>query len=167
MSSAKKQKTDYSINLAANRSKDFVDKIEFCNDLKSVLPRQVIFCTRTHSQATQILKEFQKTEYATRYTAIVVASRDRLCVNSEIIEKTGDINENCTDLLKAKSQCPYYNESKKTALTEFITNIKNTKSSFDIERVIETAINHSVCPYFGVRKVASACEVVFFNFSYL
>eukprot|EP00879_Flechtneria_rotunda_P018409 GHRR01019311.1.p1 GENE.GHRR01019311.1~~GHRR01019311.1.p1 ORF type:complete len:601 (+),score=184.42 GHRR01019311.1:196-1803(+) len=65
---------------------------------------QMIFCSRTHSQLSQFVRELHRTRYADSTTLVAVGSRKALCVNDEVrrLEELNHINERCLDLQRNK-----------------------------------------------------------------
>lgn len=74
-------------------------------------PLQVIFCSRTHSQLTQVVGELNRTSFGGEdgtVNAVAVASRAQLCVNPEARAAAGAsaarLNERCLELGKPKAK---------------------------------------------------------------
>lgn len=74
-------------------------------------PSQVIFCSRTHSQLTQVVGELRRTPFGGEdgtVNAVAVASRAQLCVNPEVRAAAGAsaarLNERCLELGKPKAK---------------------------------------------------------------
>ena len=61
---------------------------------------QLIYCSRTHSQLSQVLKEFKKTRFRDRFKALPLAGRKQLCVNPDVLAlgSASRINEACVDM---------------------------------------------------------------------
>ncbi|ANM58698.1 RAD3-like DNA-binding helicase protein [Arabidopsis thaliana] len=65
---------------------------------------KVFFCSRTHSQLSQFVKELRKTVFAKKLKVVCLGSRKNLCINEDVL-KLGNvtrINERCLDLQKKK-----------------------------------------------------------------
>ncbi|MEL7309698.1 MAG: hypothetical protein AAGK05_18850, partial [Pseudomonadota bacterium] len=65
---------------------------------------KVFFCSRTHSQLAQFLREFRRSPYGAEVSALCLGSRQSLCVN-EAVRSLGAnslMNERCLEL-KAKA----------------------------------------------------------------
>ena len=81
----------------------------------------MIFCTRTHSQISQIVNEIKRTKFSDEVTVVPIVSRKGLCVHENLkdVASLSLINERCQDLTE-KQKCPY----KDSELTEIMsTNI--------------------------------------------
>ena len=65
---------------------------------------QILFCSRTHSQLSQIISEVRQTSYSEDLRVVSLGSRMNLCVN-EAVKKLGTlnrINDKCLDLQKGE-----------------------------------------------------------------
>jgi len=70
------------------------------NELKKIqkLP-QIFFCTRTHKQITNIIKEFRKTSYSKNVKMTILASRQHTCIHPQV-SRMSNKNELCKKLNK-------------------------------------------------------------------
>ena len=59
---------------------------------------RIIYCTRTHSQVTQLVASLRKTSYRPRMT--VLGSRDRLCIHKTLLESKQDQGSNSNNKTK-------------------------------------------------------------------
>lgn len=111
-----KRKDDkFHLHPSVGTSSDAMDHIE--PEDEEPEQTQLIFCSRTHSQLTQVLNELRKTRFCERFKAVTLAGRKQLCVNPEVLKlgSASRINEACMDLQrpsrsKAKTSqagCPY------------------------------------------------------------
>ncbi|XP_052891660.1 ATP-dependent DNA helicase DDX11 isoform X2 [Anopheles moucheti] len=133
-------------------------------------PVQVIFCSRTHSQLSQVVNEVKETEHAKNLRLISLASRQNLCINAEVRKlKTSTLmNERCLELLKTGGRnktnssdddghgvkkrrklaqsCPYYNQ-------RAIEGLKNgiLHEVPDIEDLVKEGKRENACPYYASR----------------
>ncbi|XP_035897668.1 ATP-dependent DNA helicase DDX11 [Anopheles stephensi] len=142
-------------------------------------PVQVIYCSRTHSQLSQVVNEVKETQHAKDLRLVSLASRQSLCINAEVRKlKTNTlINERCLELLKkgrkSKSNsgdgdgpgtkkrrkiaqsCPYYNQRA----------IEGLKSGIlfevpDIEDLVRAGKRESACPYYASRAAIPDAQVL-------
>ncbi|CAN0878240.1 ATP-dependent DNA helicase DDX11 [Linum grandiflorum] len=65
---------------------------------------KIFFCSRTHSQLSQFVKELRKTVFPGRVNVVCLGSRKNFCINEEVLKvgNSGCINERCLDLQKKK-----------------------------------------------------------------
>ncbi|EOA34339.1 hypothetical protein CARUB_v10021859mg [Capsella rubella] len=142
---------------------------------------KVFFCSRTHSQLSQFVKELRKTVFAKNINVVCLGSRKNLCINEDVL-KLGNvtrISERCLELQKKKKS----QVSKKKNLG---TNVKvgRTKAScrcpmlrkhklqrefkaesfqqeaMDIEDLVQLGREMRTCPYYGSRRMAPAADLV-------
>ena len=68
---------------------------------------KIFYCTRTHSQISEVVVEFKKTAFGSHVRCLVLSSRRKLCINAAVL-KSADVNDACTALLESDSRCPYF-----------------------------------------------------------
>ncbi|KAI7752029.1 hypothetical protein M8C21_009210, partial [Ambrosia artemisiifolia] len=142
---------------------------------------KIYFCSRTHSQLTQFVKELRKTVFGDEIKVACLGSRKNLCINEEVM-KLGNstlINERCLDLQKNKksqvskkknfgvdgrkrqtktsSGCPML--SKRKLQKQFRAEMTE-KGPLDIEDLVRLGGNLGTCPYYGSRSMVSAADLV-------
>ena len=67
---------------------------------------RIFYCSRTHSQLSQFVKEVQKTKFATADIRLVsLASRSNMCINDHVLSLKNPtlINEKCLEMQKKKT----------------------------------------------------------------
>lgn len=125
---------------------------------KSISPK-IIFCSRTHSQLSQVASELRKTEFFknSRSDSVInlatsIASRKRLCINKSIntITSPSALNDACNDLLGTEHGCPYYNHEKNNAFKEHL-DLLASKKILDIEDILNSGTVSQCCPYYSSR----------------
>lgn len=126
---------------------------------------KIYYCSRTHSQLSQLIDEINKTEYKGKCRIITLGSRQKLCINKELMKKTSpnDLNEKCKELKEDKNKkCPYYNVERCKEFSDIILN--ETK---DIEDLKDLGEEMSCCPYYSVRYSIPLAEIVLLPYSVL
>uniref|UniRef100_A0A182NQF4 DNA 5'-3' helicase n=1 Tax=Anopheles dirus TaxID=7168 RepID=A0A182NQF4_9DIPT len=141
-------------------------------------PVQAIFCSRTHSQLSQVVSEVKETQHATDLRLISLASRQSLCINEDVkkLKTTTLINERCLELLKKGGKtpagrnddgqrgkkrrkltqsCPYFNQSA-------IENLKNGTlfEVPDIEDLVKAGKREKACPYYASRAAIPDAQLL-------
>uniref|UniRef100_A0A182JX47 Helicase ATP-binding domain-containing protein n=1 Tax=Anopheles christyi TaxID=43041 RepID=A0A182JX47_9DIPT len=144
-------------------------------------PVQVIFCSRTHSQLSQVVSEVKETDHSKGLRLMSLASRQSLCINAEVRKlKTNTlINERCLELLnkggkskagaggdsedgrsvkkrrKLAQSCPYYNQ-------RAIEGLKNgiLFEVPDIEDLVKAGKREQACPYYASRAAIPDVQVL-------
>ncbi|KAK9282444.1 hypothetical protein L1049_005362 [Liquidambar formosana] len=142
---------------------------------------KVYFCSRTHSQLLQFVKELRKTTFANEMKVVCLGSRKNLCINEEV-SKLGSstrINERCLELQKNKKNevskimnigaggrirrtkascgCPMLRKHK--LQKQFKSKISQ-QGALDIEDLAHLGSRMGTCPYYGSRSMVPAADLV-------
>ncbi|KNA17229.1 hypothetical protein SOVF_082090 isoform B [Spinacia oleracea] len=142
---------------------------------------KVFFCSRTHSQLSQFVRELNKTVFGSELTVVSLGSRKNLCINQEVL-KIGNptsINERCLELhnskksggskikklepggrvrrTKASAGCPMLQKQK--LQKEFISDVSQ-QEALDIEDLVGVGSRLGTCPYYGSRRMVPAADLV-------
>lgn len=91
---------DYNSDSDENHDNEYSDIIEPKEDFSL----RIFYCSRTHSQLAQFVKEIQKTEFAADIRLVSLASRSNMCINDSVLSLKNNsmINERCLELQKKK-----------------------------------------------------------------
>ena len=175
----KKTITDDKINLIYNKIIK-KDKMLIYDEIDNAIgieenEFQIFFCTRTHSQISQVISEAKKISknYNDKYKKTFdfsfgfVGSRKHLCVNKKV--NTGGIsisllNARCSELCDKsnKNACEYNNQNSISILTSEIKNqIK------DIEDLISLSKELSGCPYYACRNSLPSSDFILLPYTSL
>ncbi|CAH2068022.1 unnamed protein product, partial [Thlaspi arvense] len=150
-----------------------------CSDDEDGL--KVFFCSRTHSQLSQFVKELRKTVFAQKIKVVCLGSRKNMCINEDVLKlgNVARINERCLDLqkkrksqvskkknlgtnvrvgrTKASCRCPMLR--KHTLQREFKAEVSQ-QEAMDIEDLVQLGREMGTCPYYGSRRMAPAADLV-------
>ncbi|KAJ0238004.1 hypothetical protein HA466_0245130 [Hirschfeldia incana] len=144
---------------------------------------KVFYCSRTHSQLSQFVKELKKTVFAQSIRVVCLGSRKNMCINEDVLKlgSVSRINERCLDLQKKKTslvskkknlgtnvrggrtkassscRCPML--SKQSLQRDFKAEILQ-QEAMDIEDLVQIGRDMRTCPYYGSRRVAPAADLV-------
>lgn len=170
---------------------DNSDQDEFNEDVVESKFRdtKIFFCSRTHSQLSQVVQELKKTVYGRSLRIVSLGSRQQFCINPAVraLNSNALINERCLDMKKgkAKSSCckPSVTQQvqgrtvKKSKVLKVETKtcpfysqaavndlsqlaLSNVNESImDIEELIEEAKVEKACPYYAARQAAKDAQV--------
>ena len=137
---------------------------------------RIIYCSRTHSQLSQFVKEVQKTKFAQDLRLVSLASRANMCINDSVLALKNPtlINEKCLEMQKKKSSqksedssppkkkaktstcaCPY----KKSEVINKLK-IKTLMDVHDIEELVTKGRELKACPYYASRQAVQDAQVV-------
>ncbi|XP_041015216.1 ATP-dependent DNA helicase DDX11 [Juglans microcarpa x Juglans regia] len=142
---------------------------------------KVYFCSRTHSQLSQFIKELRKTVFANEVKIVCLGSRKNFCINEGVL-KLGNstrINDQCLELqknkkkevskiknldtggrirrTKASSGCPMLRKSK---LQRQFRSEVSQQAALDIEDLVSIGRKMGTCPYYGSRSMLPAADLV-------
>ncbi|KAK1360168.1 DNA helicase [Heracleum sosnowskyi] len=141
---------------------------------------KIYFCSRTHSQLSQFVKELRKTVFASTLKVVNLGSRKNLCINEEVLKlgNPGQINERCLELqknkkgdvskmknlgtdgrvrrTKASCKCPMLRKRKQK---NFKRGIKE-QDPLDIEDLVHLGTKLGACPYYGSRSMVPGADLV-------
>lgn len=146
---------------------------------------QIFFCSRTHSQLSQVVNEVRNTVYGDHIRITTLASRQNLCINPTVrnLNSLALINERCLEMQKCCSskatktedgcvvkrqknstskKCDFYGGSKiETTRDLILTRV------LDIEELVDVATDTSACPYYAARLAAKDAQVVMLSYQML
>lgn len=142
---------------------DDQELVNFLKQRRSSEPR-IFFSSRTHSQLSQSIKELKKCAYSSN-SAVVLGSRDQLCINPEVqkLDTNSAKNQACKAKISGAGKCPYYqNYETKLSDPDYAE-----KTIFDIEDLVTIGEKRKCCPYFASRKLQDRSDIVFLPYNYL
>ncbi|KAF5403806.1 ATP dependent RNA helicase DDX11 [Paragonimus heterotremus] len=145
---------------------------------------QIIYCSRTHSQLSQVLDELSKCQTLSAHVSVIqLASRQTLCTNRKVyqLQHSEAINEACLELGRSKSRCSMRNAPAVKRLSDYLLSgasaphiacsiRENSYSSLFGKRsnslfahrpqsadIIATRIG---CPYYATRESLPTAQLV-------
>lgn len=147
-------------------------------------PLQVFFCSRTHSQLSQVVGEVKSTIYKKELRSVSLGSRQNYCINKEVkkLHNNNAINERCLELQKSKSSkstkkdedqkitkqrklsaksCPFFKKN-----LEKLRNLSLSKV-MDIEELVKVGTEEKTCPYYASRAAVSDSQLIFVPYQIL
>ncbi|XP_030245416.1 ATP-dependent DNA helicase DDX11, partial [Drosophila navojoa] len=131
---------------------------------------QIFFCSRTHSQLSQIVAELRKTPHGQSVRCIALGSRQQLCINAQVrkLSNIGLINERCLDMAQSKisanavsksrqtlSRCAYKSSAQLQRLSDAAL-----CEPLDIEELVAEGSTHGGCPYYATRAAQSQAQLL-------
>ncbi|NXX38798.1 DDX11 helicase, partial [Tricholaema leucomelas] len=146
-------------------------------DLEEEHVTKIYYCSRTHSQLSQFVREVQKSPFGKGTRLVSLASRQNLCVNEEVrrLGALQIINDRCMEMQKNKHEkksdeekagqkrrasrptttCPFYSyEQMQLLRDEVLVEVK------DIEQLVALGRETKACPYYGSRYAIPAAQLV-------
>ncbi|XP_050434380.1 Fanconi anemia group J protein homolog isoform X2 [Adelges cooleyi] len=143
----------------------------------------IFFCTRTHKQISQIVKELKRTNF-NDVKSCVLASREHTCIQDinilapEIKFKTK--TEMCRELLDPKARnrnslkyrisvdkCSFHDNGGLKLGTYNQLSAHGLSSVWDVEELVEMGKKRVSCPYYGSRLLMKNADIVFCPYNYV
>ncbi|KAB0798760.1 hypothetical protein PPYR_06644 [Photinus pyralis] len=123
----------------------------------------IIYASRTHSQLSQAMNEMKRTAYS-HMKATVVASREQLCINPDVVREEDFIAKRhlCRSKIHGKC-CHFYNNVDRVANSPFISEL----NVVDIEDIITHGKAQRFCPYYMVKEMTKQADIIFMPYNYL
>eukprot|EP00667_Euglena_gracilis_P007085 EG_transcript_7149 len=144
---------------------------------------KLFYCSRTHTQLNQFVKEIRRTVFWSQMRIVQLASRGTFCINAKLRQaahqRAERITELCLDLQQAKSvkpkagrlgelcneadaapaagaqACPYLNRDAVNLLRDHLH-----VEPRDIEDLVALGQKMAACPYYATRAAVPAAHVV-------
>ncbi|XP_039296292.1 ATP-dependent DNA helicase DDX11 [Nilaparvata lugens] len=138
---------------------------------------QIIICSRTHSQLSQLVGEIKKSPYHDKVRIVVLSSRNNYCINPSVrrLGSLALINERCCDLQNKK-------RDKTTAVNEEGVGVKKSRHNvsrggcpyrppapllgqetlcdvMDMEDVLARGKAINACPYYAARSAVQDAQL--------
>ncbi|KAL3673599.1 hypothetical protein V7S43_001300 [Phytophthora oleae] len=133
---------------------------------------KIIYCSRTHSQISQFVREIRKTAFAERIRVVSLGSRKNLCVNPKVSKLNSDLRmtDKCLDMMqssktkdgKKMGKCPFYEK-------ELLGYYKDYAMAHvqDIEDLHTLGQEMSICSYYGARESIPLAQIITVPYSML
>lgn len=149
--------------LYPTENSDTYNKVHSGNGL--IAPK-IFYCSRTHSQLSQVVRELRKTSFFSKDSVLNLAtttgSRNSLCINKKVIECNKSsiaINEACNNLISTEEGCAYYNLKKKDSFDSHLQRL-SARRVLDIEDIAKSGSESHCCPYFSSRHLVDLASFV-------
>ncbi|CAM8972259.1 unnamed protein product [Rhodiola kirilowii] len=123
----------------------------------------IYYASRTHSQISQVVREYKKTSY--RVQMAVLASRKHYCTNANVRKKS-NLDEECKLLLKGSFACQEFKNMKDVKNHPLIQK-GGPHEVHDIEDLVNVGLLVKGCPYYASRSMAEDAQLVFCPYNYI
>ncbi|KUF97131.1 Drug/Metabolite Transporter (DMT) Superfamily [Phytophthora nicotianae] len=133
---------------------------------------KIIYCSRTHSQISQFVREIRKTAFGKHIRVVSLGSRKNLCTNPKVTKLSSDLRmtDKCLDMMQSSktkdgkkvAKCPFYEK-------ELLGHYKNYALAHvqDIEDLHTLGEEMSICSYYGTRESIPLAQIVTVPYSML
>ncbi|XP_050509376.1 regulator of telomere elongation helicase 1 homolog isoform X1 [Diabrotica virgifera virgifera] len=123
----------------------------------------VIYASRTHSQLSQAMQEMKKTAYS-HMKAIVLGSRDQLCIHPEVEKEENRNFKIMMCQLKRKTRsCKFFNKVEAHSQNKNVLDI----NVMDIEDLIKLGKCNGFCPFYMSKELKDQADIIFMPYNYL
>ncbi|KAJ7323127.1 DEAD H (Asp-Glu-Ala-Asp His) box helicase 11 [Desmophyllum pertusum] len=143
---------------------------------------KIFYCSRTHSQLAQFVREVQKSPFNDSTRVVSLGSRQNLCINEDVksLKSISKINDRCLELQKKDKDkkkpngenapkkkklakgCPFYTyQQLQKFRNHVLVDIK------DIEQLVSVGEELHACPYYGTRLAIPPAQLVVLPYNIL
>ncbi|KAK4390047.1 putative pentatricopeptide repeat-containing protein [Sesamum angolense] len=131
---------------------------------KKRLAPMIFYSSRTHTQISQVIREYKKTSY--RVPMAVLGSRKHYCTNP-YLRGEDKVDEQCKLLLKNRDDtCPEFKNVHKVKGHPSLQK-GGCHEVHDIEDLVKVGQVVKGCSYFAARSMAQDAELVFCPYNYI
>ncbi|KAJ4776888.1 hypothetical protein LUZ62_061145 [Rhynchospora pubera] len=131
---------------------------------KKKLAPVFFYASRTHSQISQVIREYRKTSY--RAPMAILASRKHYCTNKHVC-MSENIDETCKTLLKDEGLgCLEFKNANKVKSHPSLQK-GGCNEVHDIEDLVKVGQSVKGCAYFAAQTMAAEAQLVFCPYSYV
>ena len=127
--------------------------------------RKLLYCSRTHTQIKQVVRELRKTAYKPRI--MVMGSREQLCVNPSVRSQPPYAQKTLCHSLGPL--CPYFERASVVAKHFYEDPSIPKNGTLDIEDLYDLGVRKRCCPYFLSRdiEITLHSQVVLLPYNYI
>ncbi|EKG04513.1 helicase, putative [Trypanosoma cruzi] len=127
---------------------------------------RVIYCSRTHAQLRQVIRELKRTRYGDIFSMSLLGSREHMCVNSQVLRlPTAQAQQSMCNTLREEKKCRFYRGFQ--ARNDHNTAVKDGKWVHDMEDLVSDGRKCGYCPYYSEREEAKEADIVFLPYNYV
>jgi len=118
----------------------------------------IFYSSRTHTQLKQVMRELKGTSY--KPSSVVLGSRQHFCLHTSVQRHSGARQNAMCRRVVDEHRCPFYTGFRKCGS-------KVSTALQDIEEIVESCREATVCPYFKVREDAKEADLLLLPYDYL
>ncbi|ESL08360.1 helicase [Trypanosoma rangeli SC58] len=127
---------------------------------------RVIYCSRTHAQLSQVIRELKRTRYGGVFAMAVLGSREHMCVNSQVLRlSTAQAQQGMCNTLREEKNCRFYRDFQARSSHNAVMPDENW--IHDMEDLVSNGRKCGYCPYYLEREQAKRAHVVFLPYNYV
>ncbi|WOL05316.1 hypothetical protein Cni_G14044 [Canna indica] len=131
---------------------------------KRLMAPKIYYASRTHSQISQVIREYRKTSY--RVPMAILASRKHYCTNKNVCTKES-VDEDCKLLLRDEGLgCSEFKNANKVKSHPSLQK-GGCYEVHDIEDLVKVGRSVKGCSYFAAQTLAEEAQLVFCPYNYI
>ncbi|KAG5499419.1 hypothetical protein JKF63_07982 [Porcisia hertigi] len=128
--------------------------------------QKVVYCSRTHAQLTQVVRELKRTSYAQRFTMAVLGSREHMCLNNEVTRlPSSQAQHSMCSALRSERNCRFFRGLQ--AAPSGASLLSSDCVVHDMEDLVREGKRMGFCPYFHERDAAKDADIVLMPYNYV
>ncbi|KEG13755.1 helicase [Trypanosoma grayi] len=141
------------------------------NDIQRDIAEQtsmtrVLYCSRTHAQLSQVIRELKRTRYGTVFSMAVLGSREHMCVNSQVLRlPNAQAQQSMCNMLREEKNCRFYRGFQ--ARSSHNASALKEPWVHDMEDLVKEGRKCGFCPYYSEREQAKEADLVFLPYNYV
>ncbi|EQC25210.1 hypothetical protein SDRG_16908 [Saprolegnia diclina VS20] len=122
----------------------------------------IYFCSRTHSQISQVVQELRRCPHADKVKMVVLGSKKHYCVNPAVRNlDPGKINDECSKK-REENSCKFVKKLKtQNEMRKVVPPV------WDIEELVEVGEELRECPYYYTHAAVEQATLVFCPYNYI
>lgn len=145
----------------------------------------IVYCSRTHAQLTQVIRELKRTRYAAELSMALLGSREHMCVNAEVVRLPSlQAQQSMCNTLRAERGCRFFRglHSGKAGVGSLSTSASASSSAagaaahslldaekqiHDMEDLLREGRRCGFCPYYYERQASCHADIIFMPYNYI
>ncbi|ORC93419.1 helicase [Trypanosoma theileri] len=127
---------------------------------------RVMYCSRTHAQLSQVIRELKRTRYGSVFSMSILGSREHMCVHPQVLNlRTAHAQQSMCNTLREEKNCRYYRGFQSRSSQNAIE--INDSEVHDMEDLVSKGRSCGFCPYYMEREQAKEADIVFLPYNYM
>ncbi|CBZ23762.1 putative helicase [Leishmania mexicana MHOM/GT/2001/U1103] len=127
---------------------------------------KVVYCSRTHAQLAQVVRELKRTSYAQCFTMAILGSREHMCLNKEVTRlPSSQAQHAMCSALRSERNCRFFRGLQSAGAGASL--LPPACAVHDMEDLMREGSRSGFCPYFHERDAARDADVVLMPYNYI
>ncbi|CCW59750.1 unnamed protein product [Phytomonas sp. EM1] len=132
---------------------------------KSLSRHKIVYCSRTHAQLAQVIRELKRTRYAREIRMALLGSREHMCVNSEVTRlPSAQAQQSMCNHLRGNKACRFFRGLQAKNFEAFLS---EADAVCDLEDLAVEGKRSVFCPYYLERDESKDADIVFMPYNYI